>query len=133
MCGVPSPILYKCFTIKPRKTRITSGAYIKTVDVMQIQKILESETVDKIVTDPPWGIFENTGTDINDFYLKFLKLFLFIIKNDGIIVLLTARKEEFRNTVSKFAQFTVIKEYNILVSGKKAAVYKISVNKSIKG
>ena len=76
---------------------------------------------DKIVTDPPWGKFDgNVNTD--EFYERFFAKAAQLIKEDGILVLLTARDVE----ITKFADgFTTAMKLDVLISGKKACVYKM--------
>jgi hypothetical protein len=49
-----------------------------------------------------------------------------VLNVKGILVILTARKEEFENALSSMGtRLKMLNQYNILVSGKKAAIYKI--------
>lgn len=79
--------------------------------------------VDAIITDPPWGFYENID-NINEFYLSMLKEMLRIIKDDGIIVILSARKEELLNCC-QLLDVLVVSRVDTLVNGKKAAVFGI--------
>ena len=55
-----------------------------------------------------------------------LKEFYRILKTGGLMVALTAKKEEFENILDEYKDKIILKEkYNILVSGKKAGIYKI--------
>lgn len=94
------------------------------VDALSLSTISDS-SIDKIVTDPPWGIYEK---DINIplFYKLMLKQFHRVLKTDGVLVVLTAQKELIEDLVEKFKdQFKCERKFNTLVSGKKAGVYKI--------
>lgn len=82
-----------------------------------------SKTVDAIITDPPWGFYENID-NIKEFYLSMLKEMLRILKDNGIIVLLSARKEELLNCC-QLLDVLVISRVDTLVNGKKAAVFGI--------
>lgn len=82
----------------------------------------EDGSIHKIVTDPPWGHFEKThfaGTDIpiEEFYRAMLAEFARVLRPGGKLVILTAE------SLPTDEQFTLEKRFNILVSGKKAAVY----------
>jgi tRNA (guanine6-N2)-methyltransferase len=85
---------------------------------------LENETVNKIVTDPPWGYFEERS-DLEELYRSSLIEFDRILVKGGIIVVLTGQKELFEAILDKFPQFDLQNKYDILVSGKKAGIYKI--------
>lgn len=55
-----------------------------------------------------------------------LKSFEKVLTKDGILVVLTAQKELFEETINRFSgTLTLVGKYNTLVSGQKAAVYKI--------
>ena len=64
--------------------------------------------------------------DISEFYSSMLREFYRILRLNGIMVVLTARKGEFENAISKFKnKINVKRKYDILVSGKKASIYKL--------
>lgn len=54
---------------------------------------IKSNSIDKIVTDPPWGLNSGKTINLSDFYSKMLTEFYRITKPGGIIVILTAQKE----------------------------------------
>ena len=82
---------------------------------------LPDASVDSIITDPPWGFYENIE-DIGAFYRRMLSAFHRVLRPGGSLVLLSARKEEFEGAVQD-APFAIEKRYDTLVNGKKAAVY----------
>lgn len=87
----------------------------------------ETGFIHKIITDPPWGFFNQQETDLAAFYEQMLREFLRVLKPNGTIVLLTARKAELEGVLAThFAEtLHVVQQYHILVSGKKAAIYKM--------
>jgi len=96
----------------------------KTLDALDM-KGFEDGFIDRIVTDPPWGFHEEIG-DVRRFYSAMLKEFYRVLKAGGIIVLLTARKSEFEQSLSTAGNcFGLAEKHDILVSGQKAAIYKI--------
>ena len=95
----------------------------KVLDALDM-KAFEDGFVSNIVTDPPWGLYENIK-DITAFYASMMKEFVRVLKKDGIIVLLTAKKDEFEKVLSKHRDLDLLEKYEILVSGKKSAIYKI--------
>lgn len=103
---------------------------VNKIIIPKVQDALDMESfedgfVTKIVTNPPWGLYENIK-DIASFYDSMIKEFLRVLKSDGIIVLLTAKKAEFEDALSKYKDNLNLQEkYEILVSGKKSAIYKI--------
>lgn len=88
-----------------------------------ILKNISDKSVDLIVTDPPWGIYENIE-NIEEFYEKMFKSFVRILKENGTIVILSAKKEELEKIASKM-NFKIVEKINTLVNGKKASLYKI--------
>lgn len=87
---------------------------------------IEDQSIDKIVTDPPWGFYNSEGKqemDLDELYADMLKAFTRVIKPDGIIVILTARKEILQEALEKQSSLHTSKKYDILVSGKKAGAY----------
>ena len=95
----------------------------KVLDALNM-RTFEDGFVSKIVTDPPWGLYEEIK-DITAFYAAMVKEFVRVLKTGGIIVLLTAKKDEFEKVLSKHSDLSLLEKYEILVSGKKSAIYKI--------
>ena len=79
-----------------------------------------------IITDPPWGYFEEIKGSVENFYKKILEKSFKILKKDGRLILLTAKKDEFDNCIKNFEKFELVEKYNILVSGKKCGVYVLA-------
>ena len=94
-------------------------------DALTLREI-KDKSIDKIITDPPWGDYQKIQ-DIEGFYEKMLTEFNRILKPNGIIVLLISAKEMFENILkNQFDQiFKIRKKYDVLVSGKKVAIYQI--------
>lgn len=86
---------------------------------------LTDNKIDKIITDPPWGIYENIEINIDVYYKNMLKEFSRLLKNNGKVIILTAQKKIFEKLIEDFTRFKLLKKYSILVSGKKASIYKI--------
>lgn len=103
----------------------TSNIIVRQVDALCLS-LLEDCSVNKIVTDPPWGLYEDVGMEMEGFYDKMMKEMYRVLKTNGIIVILTANKDELEKVLLNFRnKLKILNKYNILVSGKKAAVYKI--------
>lgn len=104
--------------------KFSKRVVVAPVDALSLSTISDN-SIDKIVTDPPWGLYD-TEKDIPKFYFLMLKQFLRVIKRDGIMVILTAQKELMEELLGKFkGQLKLEEKYSTLVSGKKAGVYKI--------
>jgi tRNA (guanine6-N2)-methyltransferase len=77
----------------------------------------EDGSIHKIVTDPPWGHFVDTEQPIGEFYGAMLAEFARVLRPGGKLVILTAEPLTIDD------RFTIEKRFNILLSGKKAAVH----------
>lgn len=99
---------------------------ISNLDACNLSHIKDS-TIDAVITDPPWGYYEQIE-DIKGFYINIFKEMVRIVKNDGTLVLLSARKEEFMETLNNF-DLLLVNKIDTLVNGKKASVFVIKNNK----
>ena len=84
-------------------------------------------SVDLILTDPPWGYYEDIG-DIALFYRGMLREWGRILKKDGRAVVLSAREEEFAQAAGHSGAFAIERTIHTLVNGKKAGVYILKSN-----
>lgn len=84
---------------------------------------LENSSVNKIVTDPPWGLAEDI--EVEPLYKKMMGEFARVLKPGGLLIVLTSRKLIFEELLANYPQFKLEKKFDILVNGKKAGVYKL--------
>ncbi len=97
---------------------------IRAVDARRLEKI-EEGFIDKVVTDPPWGLFDRNIKDISLFYAEILRELCRVVKPGGIIVLLTGQRDRVDEMSQRFSdKLKPEQRFDILVSGKKAAVIK---------
>jgi len=97
---------------------------IKRLDATKLD-MLDTESVDKIVTDPPWGLFDEK-VDVETLYPKTLDSFYRVLKKNGTIVILVGNRDFFEKLLAKFSdKFNLTLKLYILVSGKKAGIYKL--------
>lgn len=111
-------------------TALKEKKYFKQNDFVSINvqdafslKQIKDNSVDVIISDPPWGFFEDVG-DIALFYDKMFCSFKRILKNDGKMIILSARKDELEYAAEK-NNYKIIEKVDTLVNGKKACVYMI--------
>ncbi len=89
---------------------------------------LSDHSITTIVTDPPWGIYQMEDIDYTDFYTHMLGEMIRVLKEKGILVILTGKPEEFDEAVKTYKNtFSIVKKIKTLVNGKKATVYKMLV------
>lgn len=97
------------------RTRVIQG------NALQMRAI-PNESIDVIVTDPPWGIFTEFESEPREFYPKILERMNYVLKSRGRIVILTAARNEVEKATKSLDWFPE-KTFDILVSGKKAGIY----------
>lgn len=105
-----------------REKLSNSDVEVKNWDGLDLKEV-QSGSINKIVTDPPWGINVNKGINIGNFYAQLLKEFHRVLAKEGIIVLLVARKIDLEKLLMN--RFKLIKKIETLVNGQKATVYKL--------
>lgn len=98
---------------------------VNCCDAFELKEIAD-KSVDTVITDPPWGYYEDIG-DINDFYSKMFISLKRVLKSDGKMIILSARKEELENSASKM-DLIITKSLHTLVNGKKAGLYELKIN-----
>ncbi len=97
--------------------------FISVCDAMNLTHIPDN-FVDKVITDPPWGFFEDIG-DIGLFYSRMFDSFKRILKKQGKMIILTAKVEEFTQT-AKNKDVVIQNSLHTLVNGKKASLFLCS-------
>lgn len=104
---------------KNPKLRVLNG---NATDLHQV----ESNSIDRIVTDPPWGKFEKMNiAQLNELYSKVLDEIARVLKPGGIAVVLSAAIDTMDKTLPGLNNLELLKSYSILVSGRKAVIYKL--------
>ncbi len=84
---------------------------------------LPPESLDAIITDPPWGLYGDQDLELPDFYQRMLGEFARLLRPGGRAVLLTAAKRELAQALENTATLRLVQRHDILVSGKKAAIF----------
>ncbi|MDR2759673.1 MAG: methyltransferase [Spirochaetaceae bacterium] len=120
------------FDLDPQAVKITQNKIrgtlrnrcrIQQADICDIFSWLPEGGVDKIITDPPWGLYQNTRIPLGQFYEKTLGIFDRLLKPAGTLVLLTA--QEAAAILTKIKTLKQVKAIPILLSGKKAGIFII--------
>ena len=86
---------------------------------------IKDNMIDLIITDPPWGYYEKID-NIEQFYIDMFKEFCRVIKKNGKLVILSARKDEFELVLSK-QKYIISEKIDTLINGKKASIYVINM------
>ena len=111
--------------IRAKKQMADERVDLRVADAFELNHISDAE-VDCVITDPPWGFYEDIG-DIKIFYNKMFNSLLRITKPEGKLVILSARKEELESSVAEKG-LKVEKSLHTLINGKKASLYLIKRN-----
>ena len=102
------------------KKRKSGGFILYKNDFNELPSLLEEKSIDAIVTDPPWGHYK-----INDktFLVNMFDVCGRLLKTGGRAVVLYANDDEFLKAVPDC--FELQEKIPILLSGKKAVIYKL--------
>ena len=92
-------------------------------DAFVLPQIID-RSVDVVITDPPWGYFEQID-DIGEFYKKMFTSFKRILKENGRMIILSARKNEIEKAALEM-NVQILSNLHTLVNGKKASLYKMT-------
>lgn len=111
----------KINSLKEKNKLKKENIYISTEDALKLPSI-EDNSIDNVITDPPWGYFEDIG-NIPLFYSDMFVSLKRVLVKDGKMLILSARTEEFLEAAERNS--VIIKEkINTLVNGKKASLFK---------
>ena len=102
----------------------------KEPGIEQLPKLFLPQSIDVIVTDPPWGEF-NKDDNIPKLYETFAKVGRQLIKPSGRIVILSGQKELLKSQLANgiWGNANLSEYYDILVSGQKAGVFLLRFGK----
>lgn len=122
------------FDLDPQAVKITQNKIPKTLrnrcriqqaDIHDIFSWIPEGEIDKIITDPPWGLYQNIRMPLEQFYEKILGIFERLLKPAGTLILLTAREDALAVSRKKTRALKQMKAIPILLSGKKAGIFVI--------
>jgi len=109
---------------KVKELKIKDKIVVRQIDVRRIDHYQEN-SVHKIVTDPPWGLYEKMGDPL-ELYRPMMHEFIRVLKPGGLLVILISNQPALNDFFSAYNEGAdLISSYPVLVSGKKAVIYKI--------
>jgi tRNA G10 N-methylase Trm11 len=92
---------------------------------------LADSCIDRIVTDPPWGNFEHKADDeLNGLYDKSISEMHRVLKPEGVAVILSG-SDLLNELIKSRRSFKVLSNYTVLVSGKKARIFKLQKQQAV--
>jgi hypothetical protein len=109
----------------PRKARGGAPFIVRVSDARNLVNFQDG-FVDKIVTDPPWGLYKAAeDAELAGLYRGAMAEFCRVMKPGGVLVLLLGRGELSREASGWFPELLAMEEqHEILVAGQKATVLK---------
>ena len=108
---------------------ISNKIICTNADFTKLESMFDKESVDIIITDPPWGLYnesEYKENDVNDLYNEFMKIFATILKQNATLVILTACKRLMKDIIKESKIFSIKNEYQVLISGKQSGIFVIN-------
>lgn len=96
---------------------------VESRDALKLAEQLPPESIDAVVTDPPWGLYQGVEMPLDEFYGKMLGQFEQLLKPGGRAVVLTAGKNELMAALEGMERLTLEARYDILASGKKCGLF----------
>lgn len=97
---------------------------ITQVDVRDLSQYIDAESLDYVVTNPPFGLRMAQKVDLKAFYLHALQEIAHVLRPGGRLVLLMLKAAIFRQALSK-APFRLIKVLKVQVGGKNMRIYTL--------
>lgn len=125
IAGEKDEVAFKILQEKAIKTR--SNIIVRKWDALGLA-FLTDNSVDKIITDPPWGFYDNKNINLTEFYRSMFKELIRLLKPNGLMIILMGQKDLFETVISSFSKLKLLNRYDILVSGKKAAIFRIRLS-----
>ncbi len=108
--------------VKKLKTRIPSRADVEKLDATRLPERFSEGAFTEIATDPPWGLYKPLNGDPTAFAQAVVTSLAYVLAPYGTLVLLTSMKSEFSDAL-KDSALDLQERYDILVNGKKAAIF----------
>jgi 23S rRNA G2445 N2-methylase RlmL len=110
-----------------KKIRERKGSPIiaRVADARSLDRFQDGH-VHKIVTDPPWGIYDSSIEDIQTFYRQTIAELIRVTRDAGLIVMLIGQKKVADLIIAEgIATLEPVVSYDILVNGRKASLIKL--------
>jgi len=97
---------------------------VRQGDARQLSRY-EDGSIHKIVTDPPWGLFQELPGGPEAFYREVLAELARVLIAGGLLVILLARADFLPPLLESVPALELVERWPILLSGKKAEIFKL--------
>jgi predicted RNA methylase len=111
------------YTAARHKNR-SADFVLHKADFRSLTSLLPAHSLDAIITDPPWGHYQELPAA--QLYEDMFRVFDLLLKTDGRVVILGDRTDTLIQAAGN--RFTLRQNISILLSGKKAAIYSLVKN-----
>jgi hypothetical protein len=102
----------------------THRCHFNRADVAELPRLIPAAGLDAVITDPPWGFYQNIAP--GELYNRSFGIFAGLLKPGGRVVMLCGRGDE-AGTAAELNGFTPARRIPILLSGKKAAIHVLTM------
>jgi 16S rRNA G966 N2-methylase RsmD len=114
------------FTAARLKDRTETSFMLHHADFRSLVSLLPEKSVDVIITDPPWGLYQaknsgETPVSVGPLYCGMFHVFDALLAENGRLVILSAKRAELLSAAQ--GRFLVEKELPILLSGQKTGIF----------
>jgi tRNA (guanine6-N2)-methyltransferase len=115
--------------VEKLKARVKEGDLKRRVVVRQGDardlSRYDDGSIHKIVTDPPWGSFQELAAGPETFYREVLNELARVLAPGGLLLMLLARADFLPPLLATLPALELVESWPILVSGKKAEIFKL--------
>lgn len=106
------------------RERRNSPLIVAVADARSLDR-LDDGFVHKVITDPPWGLFDDRLTDIDGFYRRVLGELIRVLRGGGLLVMLVGDKALAEALSGEnAASLELLASHDVLVNGRKASIVK---------
>ncbi len=123
------PTLAAALRTNARKGAFGPNAITAQLDVRDsgaLIDLLDGTKVNVVLSDPPWGLYQGSISDLDSLYDAAIANFRHILAPDGTVVLLTAAVQAASDSLERRG-FELKTSFSVLVNGKKARVLVATV------
>jgi len=120
--------------VEKLKARVKEGdlkrrVVVRQGDARQLSRY-ENGSIHKIVTDPPWGSFQELAGGPETFYREILTELARVLAPEGLLMILLARADFLPPLLETLPALELVESWPILMSGKKAEIFKLRKGKN---
>jgi tRNA (guanine6-N2)-methyltransferase len=101
------------------------NANIIHANSLQLSSYIEAASIDRIITDPPYGVRTSKHKKFFEFYLSFLAQARRVLKPGGLLVMILVKRRSFDDALSRINGFEMKEQFQIKLGGFTAHIVKL--------